>query len=168
MKTHSDCHPAEPSPACHPKRPNILPFLDRLRCHFLEPVRSMPLFSKSPIGLYSKLHALAPSELRKQMDTFLSQNEGTLGECCEQLEFLDRHPQVLLRFRKSPEALIFSGLSLYILCVMEGTRAKIYRFHDSKTLVSCDLGFEHERLLRIGMFVLDGGFAFCALDKKKE
>ena len=102
------------------------------------------------------------------MVAFLGQNEGALGECCEQLEFLDRHPKVLLRLRRSPEALIFCGLTLYILCVMEGTRVKVYRFHDSKTLVSCDLGFEHEGLLRIGMFVLDGGFAFCALDKKKE
>lgn len=146
----------------------IFSFLERLYSQYMEPQNFSEFFFTSPLSLFSQIQKIPFLKLELDLENFLKQNKGHFKELSVQLKFLDQYPKILSKFQKRKTDLIYSGLAIYLLCIMYDCEAKIYRFHDSKTIVSCDLGFKKKNLVRIGLFVLDGGFAFCPLSKMKK
>ena len=154
----------------HPKSPTnsvlntVMSFFQTLSSKRLIPLNESNLLFDCPLSLFSTFSEISPILLEKELlqkvnDVSNWEEENSI------FSFLERYPKLLKSFLTDPKNNIFKGLLLYLLCHFYKRKGKLYQFHDKKSLVSCDLGFDSGKVLKLGVVILNGGFQFCPLKK---
>lgn len=145
---------------------SVLSFFTELYLKKLEPLDLDHLFFSCPLDLFAFASNREPETVKQEFKESVRAVTDWTKEH-NLLSFLQSQPHLVSEFLEDINQNIYTGLLLCLLSWFSKKRGKIYQFHDRKCLVSCDLGFDFEEVVRIAVIVFNNGFQFCPLKKIK-